>query len=76
MFKIIYLPTVEYVIDGHSKVVDPQVLYFDTFEEAKERLTNGFFKTSQKKEGLIYLSSTKTGTSRLVPNHLFEILEV
>ncbi|MCI4436232.1 MAG: hypothetical protein JHC33_05405, partial [Ignisphaera sp.] len=73
MFKIIHLPTAEYVIDGHSRVDDPQVLYFDTFEEAKERLINGFFKTYMKKTDIIYLSDSQTGTSRLLPNHLFEV---
>jgi hypothetical protein len=83
-YKIVYLPTCEYVIDGNSKPFDPQVLYFDNIDEAKDTLIHKFFKPYKNRldkfgrsaPDIIFCSDTQFGVKDIIPNHLFDIIEV
>jgi hypothetical protein len=81
MYKIVHLPTAEYVIDGHSTVDNPQVLYFDEKGEAKNSLLNNYFRSYplSKTVSIIFMSSStfrKPNSSNAIPKYLFEIVEV
>ena len=61
MFKIIYLPEAEYIVDGNSSWNNPIILTFYTIEEGKACLKTMYFKQVKNPEYLVdhYTNSDK-----------------
>lgn len=78
MYRILYLPNAEYVINGDSTVDNPNLLGFDTLEEAEVAFETYYFKRYDYKPGIsfIYNSLKNNGNRIVIPTYLLEIVEV
>jgi hypothetical protein len=77
MYKILHLPTAEYVVDGYSRKNDPQDLYFDTLQDAEDRMSEYYFKVCCiKSKDIFYSSPYISPSATVIPKYLFEIVEV
>jgi hypothetical protein len=80
MYRLLYLPTADYVIDGNSDVSTPIVLEFKTKKSARYELQRKFFKRfvvdKPTAKTYIYSSKTEGAVNKVLPKYLFMIVKV
>ena len=80
MYKLLYLPTAEYVIDGTSTYTKPKDLKFDTKQDATYAIeTLGIYQISRVIKTNV-ISGLKQPTNysdrKRIPKYLIEVVEV
>jgi hypothetical protein len=85
VFKLIYLPESEYIVDGSSTWGKPNAIQFISLYDAENYKARMYFKYISNPDwvvgepkGVYYSSSSPDGFSkhRIIPKYLIEIIEV
>lgn len=78
MYKILYLPTAQYVVSGESTHTHMKQVSFLSNKDAKETMKYKefrFFSFERGKEPFVYLSDRPKTERGCIPKHLFEVVE-